>query len=239
MTGSAPVMLPNLSALVGRDVANKLVEAAGGVVALARLSDAALRHLGLCEEAQFQRARHLHAGYLAESPIFVEFFGADDVRADELRAAKKALAVLARKCCIAAKADLSGGAATDELGEREREKLRHTFELLLAEGKVNAIDTQALPVPHVFVRGEETKKKRGGRKEFRKQQAQKDAPSALERAVSHLKMGVSEEEQIQTLMLRSDVRAELLNGVAKPREQRKRQRDEKDDEYDDLMQIRL
>ncbi|KEG13530.1 hypothetical protein DQ04_00951060 [Trypanosoma grayi] len=238
MARSGAAALPNLCALVGRDVADKLVANAGGLVALARLSDAALRHLGLDESVQFKRAKHLHAGHLAEAPIFTEFFGTDEVRADDLQAAQKALAVLARKCCIAAKADLASGAITGALGEAELEKLRRSFELLLAEGKVNAADTQALPVPHVFVRGEEAKKKRGGRKEFRKQKAQKDVPSALERAVSHVKMGVSEEEQLQSLMQRSDVRAELLKGAAKAPEQRKRPRGG-DDEYDDLTQICL
>ncbi|EKF30875.1 hypothetical protein MOQ_005299 [Trypanosoma cruzi marinkellei] len=230
---------PNLFALVGRDVAKQLLEKASGLVGLARLSDAAIRHLGLDDATQFQRARHLHAGCIVETPIFVEFFGSDEVRADDLQAAKKAIAVLARKCSIVAKADLAGGSASGALGEAELEKVRHSFELLLAEGKVNATDTQALPVPHVFVRGEEAKRKRGGRREFRKQRAQKDAPSALERAVSHVKMGVSEEEQLQTLMQRSDVRAQMLKGLTKAPEQRKRPRDANDDEYDDLLQIRL
>ncbi|RNF10138.1 uncharacterized protein Tco025E_06867 [Trypanosoma conorhini] len=231
--------LPNLSALVGREVAARLVEQAGGLASLARLSGVALRHLGLDAASQFQRSRHLHAGEIAAAPVFVEFFGADEVRADDMQAAKKAVAVLARKCSIAAKADLAGGPATGALGAAELEKVRRSFEVLLAEGKVNATDTQALPVPQVFVRGEEAKKKRGGRREFRKQQAQKDAPSALERAVSHVKMGVSEEEQLQSLMQRSDVRTQLLKGVTKAPEQRKRPREADTEEYDDLLQIRL
>nr|CCC92238.1 unnamed protein product [Trypanosoma congolense IL3000] len=237
-SGCSATLLPNLCALVGFEVKKKLIEGVGSVAALAQLSDAALRRVGLEEGKNFTSGHHLRAGYLAEAPVFVEFFGGDDVRAEDLQAARKGIAILARKCCLALKTDISGKFPDGAFGDGELEKVRQSFALLLAEGKVCANDTQALPVPQVFIRGEEVKKKRGGRKELRKQQTQRDIVNPLERAVSHVKMGVSEEEQLQSIMQRTDLQAEMLKSIAKPLEMRKRPR-EGHEEYDDLMQIRL
>ncbi|KAG8345745.1 hypothetical protein TRVL_03428 [Trypanosoma vivax] len=239
MAGSVVNTLPNLCALVGCEVTRKLVERAGSVAALARLSDAGLRHAGSEASTSPHHADSLYACFLSGAPVFVDFFGTDAARADSLQAARKGLAVLARKCHLAIKADVSDHSGDCTFGEEELKKVKRSFETLLIEGKVNCTDTQALPVPDVFVRGEKTKKRRAGWKELRKQQAQKDAPNALERAVSYVKMGVSEEEQLQAIMQRSDLQAEVLKTIKKAPEQRKRPRGDDDGEYDDLLQIKL
>ncbi|AAZ13243.1 Putative snoRNA binding domain containing protein, putative [Trypanosoma equiperdum] len=238
MAENSPTSVPNLCMLVGDAVVNKLMRKVGSVAALARLSDAALRHIGMEEDGASANGHHLRAGYLAEAPVFVEFFGDECVRADDLQAARKGIAVFARKCCLALKTDISGSSPDGAFGGAELEKLRHSFELLLTEGKVSSTDTQALPVPHVFVRGEEVKKKRGGWKELRKLQAKQEAPNPLERAVSYVKMGVSEDQQLQSIIQRGDLQAQLLKSITKAVETKKRPRDG-DEEYDDLMQIRL
>ncbi|KAK7194992.1 putative snoRNA binding domain containing protein [Novymonas esmeraldas] len=236
---------PNLDALVGPTLAAELVSRAGGLLALSKLSDTALRMLGTEEfhtGAASARARRLHAGLLVTAPLFADTFGsADEADAADLKAAQKAAAQLGRKCALVAKADLAGAAPDGALGDSERVKLLAAFARLLAEGKVAAEDTQALAVPFVYVRGEVTKHKRGGVQERRKREAQQEPTGVVERATQRVRLGVSEEVQLAQLLQREDIRSEF----AKEREQqllkesRKRARAAAHDEYDDLQNISL
>nr|CCC49815.1 conserved hypothetical protein, fragment [Trypanosoma vivax Y486] len=184
MAGSVVNTLPNLCALVGCEVTRKLVERAGSVAALARLSDAGLRHAGSEASTSPHHADSLYACFLSGAPVFVDFFGTDAARADSLQAARKGLAVLARKCHLAIKADVSDHSGDCTFGEEELKKVKRSFETLLIEGKVK-------------------------------------------------------EEQLQAIMQRSDLQAEVLKTIKKAPEQRKRPRGDDDGEYDDLLQIKL
>lgn len=247
---------PNLVALLGSDLTAKLIAKAGNLVQLTRLSDAALRHVGSGElqaaalatsaspavAAIASRARHLHAGYLVEATVFTDCFGTDDVvYTESTKSAAKALALLGRKAALVAKTDLAGGFPDGAFGEAERAKLVEAFARLRDEGKVSEVDTQALPVPEVRKRGEVVAKKRGGLKEHRKREAQSEPVGVVERALSRVKMGVSEEEQREALLQRTDIRVELMKEQEKQREKedRKRRREEPADEYDDLLHITL
>ncbi|KAG5508867.1 hypothetical protein JKF63_05370 [Porcisia hertigi] len=236
---------PNLDVLLGAPLAAELVLRAGGLVALCKLSDTALRMLGTDDFqciAGRSRAKQLHAGLLLKAPLFSEVFG-DEEEADttDLKAAQKGVAQLGRKCALVAKADLSGACPDGSLGEMEREKLKAAFARLLAEGKVTAEDTQALPVPFVFVRGETGRHKRGGVKERKKREAQQEPVSVVSKATQRVRMGVSEEEQVRQLLQREDIRSEFAKERAQQllKESRKRGREAAHDEYDDLQSISL
>ncbi|KAG5482616.1 hypothetical protein CUR178_05759 [Leishmania enriettii] len=236
---------PNLDALLGAPLAAELVSRAGGLWALCKLSDAALRMLGTEEFqsiASSSRAKQLHAGLLLKASLFADAFGdEEEVDTTDLKAAQKGAAQLGRKCVLIAKADLAGAYPDGSLGEAEKEKLKAAFARLLAEGKVTAEDTQALAVPFVYVRGEAAKHKRGGVKERKKREAQQEPLSVVARATQRVRMGISEEEQVRQLLQREDIRSEF----AKERDQqllkesRKRGREATRDEYDDLQNISL
>ncbi|CCW71741.1 unnamed protein product [Phytomonas sp. Hart1] len=238
---------PNLEKLVGTSICEKLLRKCGGLMGIVRLNDNSLRHLGLKEfdnEEDAARARQLMCGFLVDAPIFVKHFGDTEVRADCLKAARKALTLLSRKCVLTVKTDLSGGSPDGTMGAAELEKLEAAFERLLKEGKVSAVDTQALPVPEVHKRGEPPKQRRGGVKEYKKRESQKDASGVLERAFSRIKMGVSEELQREERLQSAELRAAFLKEQEKQleRESRKRQRtnqNNSDDEYGDLFGITL
>lgn len=237
---------PNLDELIGAELAQQLVSTAGGLIQLSKLSDTALRHLGserfVESAAAAAQARQLHGGLLVTAPIFTEAFGQEELDAIIIiKAARKALALLGRRCSIVIKVDAAGASADGSTGRAEAAKLRESFLRLQAEGKVSEEDTQALAVPHVFVRGAVVKSKRGGLKERRRREALQETAGVVERNAARVRMGVSEEVQLQDLLQREDIRG----AYAKEREQqlaketRKRGREEVHDEYDDLLSIAL
>lgn len=233
---------PNLEELLGTALAQRLLHAAGGLVALSRLSDGALRHLGAESVGLTGRARLLHSGFLADAPVFVQCFGEDDVTATDLAAARKGLAQLGKKCVLAVKTDVSGGAPDGSFGGMEREKLKEAFQRLLAEGKVSVVDTQALPVPEVHKRGEAPKRRRGGIKEFKKNEARQEVPSVVEKTFARVRLGVSEDQQREEHLQSNELRVAFMKEQEKMIEQatRKRGREEAaDDEYDDLLNLAL
>lgn len=235
--------LPNLEQLVGTDLAHRLCAKAGGLPSLAKLNDNALRHLGYEDIIMTgpSHAKQLHCGYLMEAPVFVESFGDGEIAADVLRGAQKALTLLGRKCALAAKTDLLGGSADGQMGASELERLKTAFARLKAEGKVSAVDTQALPVPEVQKRGEAPERRRGGIKDFKRRERQLEVPGVLQKALSRVKMGISEEEQRAAHMESTDLRLAYLREQEKEmqREALKRPRQEVTDDYDDLLNIML
>ncbi|EPY23686.1 hypothetical protein STCU_07554 [Strigomonas culicis] len=184
----------------------------------------------------------LHAGYLLDTPVFKMYFHDEDgdVAQDQHKSARKALAQLARKCTVLAKADLSGAAADGALGLDEFQRLKESFSRLLTEAKVGAVDTQALPAPQAHRRGDAATKKRGGVKAFKRREAMKEPVSVVQRALSHVRMGVSEEEQRRALLERRDIQVELMKETERDVARERKQRNERPvDEYDDLMNLAL
>lgn len=232
----------NLEELLGTTLARQLLAEAGGLVELSRLTDGALRHLGAATVGLTGRAHQLHCGYVVDAPVFVQYFGEDEINANDLAAARKALAQLGKKCVLAIKTDVSAGSPDGAFGAAEREKLKAAYARLLTEGKVSVVDTQALQAPEVHKRGEAPKKKRGGVKEHMKRDAQKDAPGIVEKRLARVKMGVSEEEQREQMLQSNELRVAVMKEQEKmiERETRKRGREETTaDEYDDLFNIAL
>lgn len=244
---AASLVAPNLCELIGLEVCERLLGHAGSLDNLANLSDTALRLCGLDarsgeEGAHTTRGKSLQAGYLLEAPVFVRYFGNDEIRAHDLKAARKSLALLARRCVLAARVDLAGGTSDGSFGRKELDSVRGAFERLCAEGKVSAVDEQALPVPEVRQRGEPVKKRRGGFAEYKKWQRRQSEPvSVVEKALTRVRMGVSEEEQRDLLLQRSDIRVGLMEERERElqRAGRKKARNEVHDEYDDLLDITL
>ncbi|EPY38697.1 hypothetical protein AGDE_02899 [Angomonas deanei] len=205
------------------------------------MSDKALKHLGSEDyeptSALKTLSTQLHCGYLIESDLFRQYFVNDDNELidGQLHSAQKALSALARKALLAIKMDASG-TVENTFGTDQYTSLKDEFARLLEKGKVDVNDTQALAAPQIQKRGER-KAKRGGKKEQQKRHAN-DGSSLLERALSRVKMGVSEEEQREEILQRDDIRIQLRKEQEKTAQNgRKRGRTEEVDEYNDLLSL--
>lgn len=231
---------PNLEAFLGLDLSRQLVQRVGGLSALSQLSGPALLRVGLSDTeniAEMSRMKQLRAGLLSHTPTFIDYFGEDEVPAHSLRGARKSLEIIGRKVSILARTDEGKARPDGSLGREEREKLNESCERLLKEGKVAVEDTQALAAPEAFTR-DARNNKRGGLKLHKRRQ---NDVGVLERATARVRMGESEEEQREKLIERADIRAELMKEQEKLvlREGRKRQRQEPQSEYSDLMSLSL
>ncbi|EPY37205.1 hypothetical protein STCU_00092 [Strigomonas culicis] len=68
----------------------------------------------------------------------------------------------------------------------------------------------------------------------------KEPVSVVQRALSHVRMGVSEEEQRRALLERRDIQVELMKETERDVARERKQRNERPvDEYDDLMNLAL
>jgi hypothetical protein len=239
---------PTLTAIVGPVAARQLLASAGGLAKLAQMTESQLRHLGYDDLVpSFPVLRNLHGGHIALCPLLTTIFG-ERLDLDDHKTIAKAVELTGRKALVAAKTDLSGGLTSqgsDTAGEAMRAELEAAIDKARRRGKSGADDDRPLPVPEVRLAsaagGAQTR--RGGRKV---QQARLlDAPTVLEKAQAYVRMGQAVEEQQQQLYDMREVRAEL--------EQRRRLQAKKaatttgggvkraraEDEYKDLLQIRL
>ena len=239
---AAPVALKHL---VGDVVASQLVHTAGGLSKLAQLSESALRHLGYDELVPtFPVLRHIHAGFVAFCPIMTATFG-ESLDQDDHKTIAKVLELVGRKSLAAVKVDLAGDDAA-LVGSRLRTELEEAMQKSMTKGKSGADDDRALPAPDVrMATGDQAR--RGGRKA--KAQKLLTAPSALEKAQAYVCMGVDIDEQRANLYSLREVRAEILQrrklqakrmqqGL-QPTQGGQAKRSREEDEYKDLLQIRL
>lgn len=241
MTGSSP----NLEAFCGKKIASLLIQEAGSLSFLARSSPPALQQLGLTNVSNPQlvgKHKQLRTGLLSDTPTFVDVFGDDEIPSYLLKGARKCLAIIARKCLLLARVDDVGGSADGSLGRDERSKLYDTCQRLFKEGKVSTTDTQAIPVPEVYQKSseEERRKQRGGVKLYKRLEKSKEI-GVLERATSRIKMGVSEEQQRQELLERTDIYSNIQQEQEKQQKrlQMKRPRSTATSKFDDLLSISL
>ncbi len=239
---------PTLTAIVGSTVAGQLLVQAGGLAKLSQQSDSQLRHMGYDELLpSFPVLRHLHAGFIAFCPLITALFG-DCLDQDDHKTVAKALELTGRKALAAAKMDLAGPAA-DGSGQHLRTELEEAIDKARRKGKSGADDDRALPLPDVrMATGDQAR--RGGRKA--KAQRLLEAPSVLEKAQAFVCMGADMEEQRAQIYSLREVRAEMEQ---RRRLQTKRtmlaaastdgggsiaaKRGREEEEYKDLLQIRL
>ena len=182
---------PNLTALVGSEVAAELVKLAGGLGALAALPSAALRHVGeksVAEDDAPQDAT-FRAGVLVRAPLV------QGVTRD-LRG--KAVSKVANKAHLAAAVDASGSTPDGSYGQQVRNELAVAFDRMQAPPPGR--EEKPLAIPAAI-----EKKNRAGAKLQRVNAKFKE--TVLERKAEVIKFGVDVEKQHDDLLKSRDVLA--------------------------------
>ena len=137
------LLAPNMSALVGTRTATKLLGAAGGLAALAKIPACNLHLLGAARKhsgglSTIHGASTRFSGFLAQAELVAE-------TPEEYRT--QALRMVAGKATLAARMDASGGAGarSGEYGRALYAEIEHKIEKLLEPPPAKLI--KALPVP--------------------------------------------------------------------------------------------
>ncbi|XRB11423.1 U4/U6 small nuclear ribonucleoprotein PRP31 [Pseudoscourfieldia marina] len=181
---------PNLSAIVGTEVASKLMGAAGGLLALSRIPACNIQVLGAKKRslAGFSNAGaavKAHQGFIAEAPAVLGV-------PPHLR--PRIFRLVASKCALAARLDALGGKSrgTGEQGRAMAEEIASKA-IKFEEGGPQAT-IKPLPIPDA---GEQKKSRRGGRR-FAKQK-ERLAMSEMAKQANRLAFSVdhAEEEVIE------------------------------------------
>ena len=181
---------PNLSAIVGTEVASKLMGAAGGLLALSRIPACNIQVLGAKKRslAGFSNAGaavKAHQGFIAEAPAVLGV-------PPHLR--PRIFRLVASKCALAARLDALGGKSrgTGEHGRAMAEEIASKA-IKFEEGGPQAT-IKPLPIPDA---GEQKKSRRGGRR-FAKQK-ERLAMSEMAKQANRLAFSVdhAEEEVIE------------------------------------------
>lgn len=142
---------PNLSAIVGSTVAAKLMGAAGGLAALAKIPSCNVLVLGSKKKnlAGFSTATQLpHTGFVFQTEI---------VQSTPPPLRMKACRQVAGKCTLAVRVDLSRGDLDAKIGQTYREEIQKKIEKWQEPPPPK--QPKPLPVPD-----SDPKKKRGGRR---------------------------------------------------------------------------
>lgn len=150
------MLAPNMSALVGTRVATKLLGAAGGLSALAKIPSCNLHLLGAARKhsggwSTVHGASTRYSGFLAQAQLVADT--PEDYRTQALR-------MIAGKATLAARMDASGGASarSGDYGRALYAEVEKKIEKLLEPPPAKLI--KALPVPSEGGR----KQRRGGRR---------------------------------------------------------------------------
>lgn len=178
------LLAPNMSALVGTRTATKLLGAAGGLAALAKIPACNLHLLGAARKhsgglSTIHGASTRFSGFLAQAELVAE-------TPEEYRT--QALRMVAGKATLAARMDASGGAGarSGEYGRALYAEIEHKIEKLLEPPPAKLI--KALPVPTEGGR----KQRRGGRRarKFREM----NGLTELRKMANRVEFGKAEEE---------------------------------------------
>ncbi len=141
---------PNLTQIVGSEIAAKLMGIAGGLVALSRIPACNLIVLGASKKANLGLSRVYmgqHAGVV---------YQCDAVSNSPDHIKRQAARLVSAKCALAARVDCAKESPDGHIGRSFRDDINRKIEALMQPLASKAI--KALPVPVM-----EMKKKRGGK----------------------------------------------------------------------------
>ena len=177
---------PNLSEIVGAEVAAKLMGAAGGLVELSRIPGCNIQVLGAKKRtlAGFSNAGatvQAHQGFVVEAPL---------VQSAPKHLRQKIMKVVASKCALAARIDALGGTSrgTGEQGRAMAEAIVAKTDKLVEGGP--AATVKPLPVPDAL---EKIKSRRGGRRH--RKMKEKYAMSEMAKQANRVAFSVDHAEE--------------------------------------------
>lgn len=176
-------LAPNVTALVGIEVASKLIGAAGGIVQLSRIpagnvqviGNGGRKHLGGLSSASIG----LHSGFIGEAPLLAE------VVAPEHKI--KAQRLLSAKVSIASRVDASGDHRDGNFGRKLYDEIVGKLEKLSEPAPLKTV--KPLPIPD-----SERKKRRGGKRARKLKELY--AQSEASKQKNRLAFGEQAEEEI-------------------------------------------
>lgn len=172
---------PNLSAIVGTEVAAKLMGTAGGLAALAKMPSCNVMRLGAKKRnlAGFSTATsRLHVGFVEQAEIFLS-------TPPSLR--PRACRLVGAKSTLAARVDSIRGDPTGKTGRFLLEEIRKKIEKW--QEPPPAKQPKPLPVPD-----SEPKKKRGGRRLRKKKE--RYAITDMRKLANRMQFGIPEESSL-------------------------------------------
>ena len=170
---------PNLTAIVGSNIAAQLIQAAGGIPQLANRPHCNLPALGVTKSLQAGMATNVNfrqQGYLYDTDLVREV--PPDLR-------RQALRIISGKVTLAARVDASGESRDGSIGERFREEVEKRMDKLKEPPPNNG--PKALPAPD-----DKLSRKRGGRRARKAKEA--TATTELSKARNRMAFGKEEAE---------------------------------------------
>jgi U4/U6 small nuclear ribonucleoprotein PRP31 len=176
------LVAPNLTILLGSAPAAKLMALAGGLSALSKIPSCNILVMGTQKKAMIGMSRvatNKHEGVI---------FECDLIQKSPKHIHRKAGRLVAAKCALAARIDLSREYLDGRLGQNLRDEVQKKIDLLVEPPP--AKQTKALPLPIEF------KKRRGGKRARREKE--RLAGSELRKASNRMAFGEAEEEIIGT-----------------------------------------
>jgi len=174
--GKMPLFAPNLTALIGAEVAAQIVNAAGGIKQLCAIPSVNLGNVGNNKQRYGASNLHERQGFLYFSPII------QDV---PIMNRKVAIKRLQNKVSLAARVDLTRTVLDGSLGETYRNEVLAAIDRI-TESAPNR-GTRALPVPD-----EKPSKKRGGKKA--RAEKNRNAYTEMRQAQNRMVFGQEEQE---------------------------------------------
>ncbi|CAN8254893.1 unnamed protein product [Cochlearia groenlandica] len=181
------LIAPNLSEIVGCDVAAKLMGTAGGLSELVKMPACHIQLLGNKRKSLdgfsiASSSQSLRVGYLEETEIFQS-------TSSDGRLWLQAIKLLAGKSALAARIDAIKGDPSGSYGKAFAEEIRNKL-LLSQGGALTCIARQVKPLPVPSL--ESSKKRRGGRR-LRKRK-ERYAVTDMRKMANRVAFGVAPEE---------------------------------------------
>lgn len=175
-------LAPNVTALVGVEVASKLVGAAGGIMQLSRIPAGNIQVIGSGGRKHLaglsSASVGLHSGFIAEAPLVAEV-------APEYK--KQAQRLLSAKVSIASRVDAGGDHADGNFGRKLYDEIVGKLDKLSEPAPLKTV--KPLPIPD-----SERKKRRGGKRARKLKELY--AQSEASKQKNRLAFGEKAEEEV-------------------------------------------
>lgn len=175
-------LAPNVTALVGVEVASKLVGAAGGIIQLSRIPAGNIQVIGSGGRKHLaglsSASVGLHSGFVAESPLVAEVAPEYKIKAQRL---------LSAKVSIASRVDAGGDHKDGNFGRKLYDEIVGKLEKLSEPAPLKTV--KPLPIPD-----SERKKRRGGKRARKLKELY--AQSEASKQKNRLAFGEKAEEEV-------------------------------------------
>ena len=222
---SAATSAPNLSALVGPEVAQKLLDSAGGLKVLVTMQGSAVRSVGReAFEAEHPHLKNLYCGWIGEADVVQEAVQrGGGVGSHMAKFVKKVADVLARKAALMANADFTKQSIDGSGGSKMKVQMATEVEELALKMSHDG-DKLGQAEAKPMTEGDYGKtQKRGGRKVqmLKTRKANRLGTETVVEQMLHMQSTtMTEEEQKQKVLHSRELQAQIQQEDEKREKQR-------------------